>query len=236
MNGKADLEQRKREFFDGLARGWEERGFTEDELPKVMKLRDRLGDLRGQIVFEPGCGAGRLTRLLAEWVGPRGRVVAVEVSTEMVTAAARTVSGGREPRDWIISEAGTYVLPPSDAHGQVELILGQAEELPLPPATIDLALLFCVFPHFSDKGKALRRFRWLVKPGGRLVISHLTGSELLNSLHEGAGEPVRCDRIPDQPILVEMLRSADLRLLTLVDCDEEFYLEAVPGTIDGSPD
>lgn len=196
-------------FFDALAEEWRGRGFPGDEPEKVLRLRLRLGDLEGAVVFEPGCGAGRLTRLLRSWVGPGGTVVAVDESERMVAEARVVLDEGDTARC-----------------GRIDLRHADALQLELPPRSVDLALLFCVFPHFRDKGAALARFASWLKPGGRLVISHLEGSERLNTFHEGAGEPVRRDRIPPRADLEEMLRGATLRCVEWVDTEGEFYLEA----------
>jgi SAM-dependent methyltransferase len=197
----------KQEFFDARASEWESRDFSQEELAKVVKLKRRLGDLQGLTVFEPGCGTGRLTRLLAEWAGARGRVIAVDDSPSMVEAAARAVRAA---------------APPAEIHR------ARAEEMPVPDGSCDLAILFCVFPHFDDQPLALRRFSRMLKDDGRLVIAHLMGSERLNALHEGAGEPVRKDRIPPRPALLEMLSEAGLRVRSLIDTEDEFFLDAAP--------
>ena len=58
-----------------------------------------MGEGTGDRVLEPGCGAGRLTELLARAVGPRGAVLACDVSEEMVRRAkARVASPPAEVR------------------------------------------------------------------------------------------------------------------------------------------
>ena len=64
------------EFFDHLALEHDAMAFRPADLSRLPVLRERLGDLVGRRVLEPGCGAGHLTEQLAEWVGPAGRVVA----------------------------------------------------------------------------------------------------------------------------------------------------------------
>lgn len=200
----------RRAFFDACAEEWRARGFPGDEAAKVARLHTRLGDLAGLRVLEPGCGSGRLTRLLADWVGPHGTVLAVDNSPRMMA----------EARDAITD------LPPAE-RSVIELREADATALEAAAESLDLVLLFCVFPHFEDRGRALRHFAARLRRGGRLVIAHLEGSERLNAFHEGAGEAVRRDRIPEATVLREMVREAGLSLTLLVDEEEEFYLEAV---------
>lgn len=50
----------------------------------------------GMLVLEPGCGMGFFTLDLARMVGPRGRVVAVDVQERML-AGSRAPAPVREP-------------------------------------------------------------------------------------------------------------------------------------------
>ena len=43
----------------------------------------------GMIVLEPGCGMGYFTLPLAQMVGPKGRVVAVDIQPKMLSALRR---------------------------------------------------------------------------------------------------------------------------------------------------
>lgn len=203
-------ERARRAFFDTLAPEWRARGFPGDEAAQVARLRERLGPLEGLRVLEPGCGTGRLTALLAGWVGPRGRVTAVDIAPRMVAEARETI------RDL-----------PGPLRDVIDLREADATTLALDEESQDLALLFCVFPHFEDRGGALRHFAATLCRGGRLVIAHLEGSERLNAFHEGAGPAVRRDRIPPEPELRSMVENAGLRPDIWIDRDLEFYLEAV---------
>jgi SAM-dependent methyltransferase len=203
----------RREFFDRMAQVWKEKAFTPDEERKIARLQERLGDLRGRAVFEPGCGTGRLTRLLARWAGPTGRVVAVDENPKMAEAARS-----------VMEESPSSVDPCPSA--RVEIRLGDAGSIALAPGSVDLALLFCVFPHLRDQAAALRAIRRMLAPDGRLVIAHLTGSAALNAMHRQAGAAVRHDRLPPRSELTRMLCEAGLRVTEFVDEPEDFYLEA----------
>jgi SAM-dependent methyltransferase len=90
------------EFWSQLAPTWLE---LEDQLEEVARLpgelaMDRLGLRPGQRVADLGCGSGRTTLELASRVGPRGEVVGVDISAEMLARgrerAARAGAGNIE--------------------------------------------------------------------------------------------------------------------------------------------
>jgi demethylmenaquinone methyltransferase/2-methoxy-6-polyprenyl-1,4-benzoquinol methylase len=115
----------------------------------------------GQWVLEPGCGTGRLTRLLAEAVGPRGRVLALDISPKMV-AACRLRVGHLE---------------------QVEVIQTSLEIFWAPPASSDRVICYQVFPHFDDQAAALRRLAGFLRPDGIVVVAHFMGPDKVNEAH-----------------------------------------------------
>ena len=81
----------KRRFFDRTAHLWE-RGVLDGKERRIAQwIIRRAGIQPGMTVLEPGCGAGRMTRLLAEAVGPQGKVIAADISSKMVRAARRNV-------------------------------------------------------------------------------------------------------------------------------------------------
>ncbi len=204
----ADPRQGRIGYFDSMADQLSERGFLLEELTKVLRLKERLGDLQGMTILEPGCGCGRLTRFLVEWAGPQGRIIALDASSRMVDLARRAVG-----------ERGARTC---------EFHCADAASFPMPPRSVDLVLVFCVLPHLEDPAAAFAAFGKMLDPGGRLIVANLEGSEWLNRMHETAGEAVCSDRMPTHCDLLRMLDAADLRLVELVDREDDFYLEAVP--------
>lgn len=114
-------------------------------------LLARLGLTGGESVLEIGCGAGALTVLLAEAVGERGRVVAVDISEPMLGAARQRVR-----------ESG---------HSNITLLLGDAQVFAFEPAAFDLATSRMGVMFFSDPAAAFRNIRASLKPDGRLVFA-----------------------------------------------------------------
>ena len=193
--GDADERYRdKSAFFDRLAPEWAQKGFTADEAPKVARLLEACQLAPGMTVLEPGCGAGRLTRRLAQAVGPAGRVIACDVSPAMAGACRRA-----NP----------------DPH--VEVHAAAVEDLTLEPASLDRVVCFAVFPHLADQDAALGCLaRWL-KPQGLLAISHFMSAAELNDFHRHAAPAVAQDHLPPLSELGPMLARAGLVTETAED-------------------
>src|SRR5512134_3966309 len=58
----------------------------------------RLALRPGDVVFDVGCGTGLSLSLLRQGVGPKGRIVGIEQSPEMVEQARRRVTRARWAR------------------------------------------------------------------------------------------------------------------------------------------
>ncbi|MFN7970918.1 MAG: methyltransferase domain-containing protein [Acidobacteriota bacterium] len=114
----------------------------------------RIGPLRpGEVVVDVGCGAGMDLLLAARRVGPAGRAVGVDM-TESMRARARDAAHA----------AGL---------GNVEVLAGDAESLPLPDATADVVISNGVLNLATDKGKAFSEIARVLKPGGRLMLADI---------------------------------------------------------------
>ncbi len=109
------------------------------------RVLERLS-LRGdETVLDAGCGTGRLTALLAEAV-PRGRVLAVDLSAEMLGVARRGLAG----------------------FSQVALIEADLADLPLAGA-VEVIFSNAVFHWLADHQRLFRSLFRSLKAGGRLV-------------------------------------------------------------------
>ena len=179
-NRQDDAYQAKAAFFDAQVQAdWAAKVYGPDEIEKLERLFRITGPLAGKRVLEPGCGTGRLTEVLAQRVGPLGRVVAMDISPQMVDATYRRVGG----------------------YDNVELHQGSVESLADRLGMFDHVICHQVFPHFVDHKATLGTLTHMLEPGGLLVISHFVSIAEINDAHRNAGTAVEDDQMPPEETL-----------------------------------
>jgi arsenite methyltransferase len=107
----------------------------------------------GEIVLDLGCGCGLDSIFAARMVGPRGKVIGVDLTPEMIDKAtenARTV--GLE---------------------NVQFRQGDLESLPVPDNTVDVAISNGVFNLCPDKPRVLAEVFRVLRAGGRLLMADM---------------------------------------------------------------
>lgn len=129
---------------------WDARTYQRVSDPQVTWGRDVIGGagLRGdETLLDAGCGTGRVTRLWAEAV-PRGRVIAVDASADMV----------REAR------AALADLAPRVEVRRMDLLRLELDD------PVDAIVSTAVFHWILDHDALFTRLFAALAPGGRLIV------------------------------------------------------------------
>jgi SAM-dependent methyltransferase len=111
-----------------------------------------VADLReGETVLDLGSGAGADVLISARRVGPRGTVIGLDMTDEMLELARGNATA-----------AGV---------DNVEFRNGYIEDMPLADASVDVVISNCVINLSADKSKVLREAARVLRPGGRFAAS-----------------------------------------------------------------
>lgn len=173
-------------FFNARAVQWEENCYPAPVRARLTPLvaSFRLPD--GGLVLDMGTGPGTLVPYLRAVLGPAGRIVPFDLSFEMLRQAKAKL-GPTEPQP----------------------VLATAMALPFRRDAFDAVVCFAAFPHFENKGQALREMARVARPGAPVIIAHLLSrTELL--AHHGTHSAVAGDALPEEDRMRELFRLAGL--------------------------
>lgn len=107
----------------------------------------------GESVLDVGCGDGPVTYAAASAVGPSGRVCGLDLSADMIAAAAATPRPGPErlaPVEWVRADAATWEPP----EGRYDAVISR------------FGVMF-----FSDPLAAFANLATAARPTGRLAVA-----------------------------------------------------------------
>ena len=107
----------------------------------------------GETVLDIGSGSGTDALIARQLVRARGKVIGLDMTEAM--------------REKLRSNASAV------GARNVDVIEGNAEEIPLPDASVDVVTTNGVLNLVPEKGKAIREIARVLKPGGRLQLSDI---------------------------------------------------------------
>jgi precorrin-6B methylase 2 len=151
---------------------WLEREDRERE-EGISTMVQALALKPGMVVADIGAGTGYIARRMARAVVPGGKVLAVDVQPEMVAMleAAKRSSG--------------LPIVPS---------LGSAQDVGLPAASVDLAIMVDVYHELEFPREVLASIVRSLKPGGRVVFVEYRAEDAkvpIKTLHKMSEAQVR---------------------------------------------
>jgi len=184
-------------------------GYTDEELQAVPSGSNlglgcgnptALASIKsGEIVLDLGSGAGFDCFLASNKVGPKGKVIGVDMTAEMLAQArANALKGG---------------------YKNVEFRQREIEKLPVEDNTIDVIISNCVINLVPDKRRAFKEAFRVLKPGGRLMVSDIV---LLKRLPEFVKESVEAyvgciSGAMMKDMYLDAIKSAGFKDISVVD-------------------
>jgi len=184
-------------------------GYSDEELKAVPEGANlglgcgnptALASLKeGDIVLDLGSGAGFDCFLAADKVGKNGKVIGVDMTSEMVTKARENARKG--------------------GYSNVEFRLGEIENLPAADSSVDVIISNCVINLSPDKKQVFADAFRVLKPGGRIMISDIVllrdlPDVVLNSI-EAYVSCISGAMLKDE--YLKTIKDAGLKNVTIID-------------------
>jgi len=120
----------------------------------ALAMLERFGPMAGWTCLDIGCGPGGITDLLGERVGPRGRVIGLDMDAEFLQYAR------------------------GNAAPNVEFRVGDAYQTNLPAGGFDLVHMRFVASTAGNPERLLGEAARLARPGGLVALQEPDGSTL----------------------------------------------------------
>jgi len=107
----------------------------------------------------------------------------------------------------------------------VKTIQKDVRELALPDESLDVVFINACYPNIADKAGALKNISRMLKPRGRMIISHPLGKAFIESLRQGSPYPL--DDFPLKSETKKLLGPYGFAVKAFVDQPELYILSAV---------
>lgn len=198
---------------------------TQDEIDRINRIQrehfDRLYHL-----FDPPLPAGVPERLekivMAAAIEKGDSVLDVGTGTGILIPIIRQYEPGCIYA-CDLSEAMLRRL--KENYSGVKTIQKDVRELTLPDDSLDVVFINACYPNIADKAGALKNISRMLKPAGRMIISHPLGKAFIESLRQGSPYPL--DYFPLKSETKKLLGPYGFAVIEFVDQPELYILAAV---------
>ena len=119
----------------------------------LLTPEDKAAVIVGPRMLDIGCGAGMDLLLAARKVGSQGKAIGVDMTDAMMDRARQAATDAELPN--------------------VEVRKGDATNLPVPDASVDVVISNGVLNLVPEKGKAFQEIVRVLRPGGRVQIADI---------------------------------------------------------------
>lgn len=116
------------------------------------------GVKEGDVVLDLGSGAGIDILIAAKKVGPKGRVIGIDMTDDMIAKAKENI---------LISGLTN-----------VEVRKGIIEKMPVESSSVDWVISNCVINLSPEKDKVFSEIARVLKPGGQMLVSDIVVTDL----------------------------------------------------------
>jgi SAM-dependent methyltransferase len=195
---------------------------TEEEIKRISRIqRDFFSGLLD--VFDPPLPQGvpeRLEQIVAFANITKGDVV-LDVGSG--TGILVPIIEKYEPETIYACDLSEVMLARLKEHyPYAKTIAEDVRDLSLPESSIDVVFMNACYPNIVDKGRSFANISRMMKPGGRMVISHPMGKSFIDRLKEKSPFPL--DDFPEKSEAETLLVHYGFEIQKFVDGPELYVL------------
>ncbi|MCH5235767.1 MAG: class I SAM-dependent methyltransferase [Muribaculaceae bacterium] len=191
-------------FFDKIAPNWDNNEVLSTP-EKVNSILDFMDIQPGQHILDLGTGTGVLLPFIAQRIGPKGKITAVDYSHGMLLQAISKYSKIKPSPEFLKLDF------------ENENISGEYDRI----------ILYCVYPHLHSPIETLK---WLLKvnlkENGELFIAFPCGPDFINNIHKERHS--EGDALLSALELTKVLRSNGIKADTIQDSDKAYIIRVRP--------
>lgn len=190
----------ERIFFDNLSATWDDNEMLSTS-ERVNHILDFIDLKPGQSVLDLGTGTGVLLPYIAERVGLKGQITAVDYSTGMLKRAEEKFSSLKPKPEFLNLDIENETIP----------------------GEFDRIIMYCVYPHLHTPIETLK---WLInvnlKSDGILTIAFPCSQNFINNIHKE--KHAESDNLPPAEILADIMRSSGINANVVSDTEESYVI------------